>query len=215
MKHLKVQLMTAVAAWSAAMPALAGVSVSPFVSINSTKSIKPAGSGEEQETNKQRTTYGIRAKVSFWRLLGIQASVGTNKLETSEKTSEVKDEFDEIDLQKELKVSTDDPEKEVKITEEQRRGQVSLVFDPSFSIFILRASAGVQATQRLFTKEEEGMDNETFVGPITYNPIAGAGAGVRLGRAMFAMAEYNFFFYKFPEYEPFEREVAVSFGVSL
>lgn len=193
----------------------AGVSISPFVSINSTKSIKPAGSGTEKTTNKQRTTYGIRGKISFWRLMGLQASIGTNKLATTEKTSEIKDEFDEIDLNKELDISQDDPEQEVKITEEQRRAQVNLVIDPSFSIFILRAKAGVQATQRLFTREQEGMEKETFEGPITYKPVAGAGAGVRLGRKAFFIAEYNFLFYKFPEYEPFEREVAITAGINL
>jgi len=54
-----------------------------------------------------------------------------------------------------------------------------------------------------------------FEGPITYKPTASAGAGVRIGRTMYFMAEYGFFFYKFPETKPFEREVSVSYGVSL
>jgi len=38
---------------------------------------------------------------------------------------------------------------------------------------------------------------------------------VKLGRFAKFIAEYNFYHYKFPEIEPFERELNVSFDVNL
>ena len=99
-----------------------------------------------------------------------------------------------------------------------------MTFDPGFWIFIMRAKAGVTATQRIVDTEQALVDADTgestiakrsvTTGP-TYKPHSGFGFGVRLGRTMYFMAEYNMFHYKFPEIEPFEREVAVSYAVSL
>lgn len=202
----------------------AGISIEPFASISSTKEIKPDKAGKtttgsssstETETVKQRTTYGVRGSIGFFRIMKFQLGVGTNQLTTTSKTSQVVDEYGEIDFEKDLDMNTSTPDKEVKITETQKKASAVLAVDPGFWIFILRAKAGVVATQREFSKESEGDVPVKFTSPIKYKPTCGAGAGVRLGPKMFFMAEYSLFLYKFPDKEPFEREVSVSYGVSF
>jgi hypothetical protein len=195
----------------------AGISIEPYVSVSSKKAIKPAkaGSTTADETVTQRTTYGIRGSVSFWRLMKFQLAVGQNKLDTTTKTSEVVDEFEEIDFEKDLNMDTSDQDADVKTSEIQRKASAAFVLDPSFWIFIMRLKAGVQATQRLMTLQQGENPEESYESPITYKPVASVGLGVRLGRSMYAMAEYGAFFYKFPETEPFEREVTISYGISL
>jgi hypothetical protein len=204
--------------------AIAGISIEPFASISSTKEIKPDKAGKtttgsssstETETVKQRTTYGVRGSIGFFRIMKFQLGVGTNQLTTTSKTSQVVDEYGEIDFEKDLDMNTSTPDKEVKITETQKKASAVLAVDPGFWIFILRAKAGVVATQREFSKESEGDVPVKFTSPIKYKPTCGAGAGVRLGPKMFFMAEYSLFLYKFPDKEPFEREVSVSYGVSF
>lgn len=204
--------------------AQARISVEPYVSISSTKEIKPDKAGKnstagsattETETTKQRTTYGLRGSVGFFRLLKFQLGVGQNQLTTTSKTSQVVDEYGEIDFNKDLDMDTSSPDKEVKVTEIQRKGTATLVVDPGFWIFILRGKAGVVATQREFSKEAQGETPVKYTSPIKYKPVVGGGAGIKLSSRMFFMAEYSLFLYKFPEKEPFEREVTVSYGVSL
>lgn len=204
--------------------ALARISIEPFASVSSTKQIKPnkAGSskssttaGTETETIKQRTTYGVKGSLSFFRIMKFQLGVGTNKLETTSKTSEAVDDYGEIDFEKDLNMDTSSPDTEVKITETQNKASATLVLDPSFWIFMLRAKAGVVATQRKFTKETEGLDPESYTSPISYKPTCGAGAGLRLSSQMYFLAEYSLLLYKFPERSPFEREVSVSYGLSF
>ena len=205
-------------------PALfAGISVEPYVSISSTKQIKPdkAGSNKntpattETEVIKQRTTYGVRGSIKLFSLVKFQLGVGQNELATTSKTSLAVDDYGEIDYKKDLNMDTSTPDKEVKITETQRKGTATLIVDPSFSIFILRAKAGVVATQRGLKKEVQGEPSTSYLSPIKYKPTAGAGAGVRFGPRMYFIAEYSLFLYKFPEKSPFEREVTVTYGVSL
>ncbi len=197
--------------------AIAGVSIDPYVSIRSTKTIKPVvgNRSKENETTSQRQEAGIRAALKFFRFFGIMASVGQSKLTTTTKTQDAKDDFDEIDYEKDLNVSTDDPESQLKTTETQRNGKLTAFIDPGFWIFILRAKAGVTATQRIMEVEQTGKDKVTKTFGPTYKPHSGFGFGVRFTPRMFAMAEYNFFHYKFPEYEPFEREVALTYSISL
>jgi hypothetical protein len=206
-----------VAAALVAGSAEARVSIDPYVSIKSTKSVKPqkADKTKEDETVKQRKEAGLRATVKFFRLFGIQASAGQSTLTTTEKTQNVTDEYGEIDYDSDLNMSTDTPDTLVKITEVQRNAKLSVVLDPSFWIFILRAKAGVTATQRIVTVEETDKDPTTATFGPTYKPHSGFGLGVRFSPKIYAMAEYNMFHYKFPELEPFEREVAVSFSVEL
>ena len=197
--------------------AQAGISIDPYVSIRSTKAIKPVTGNKSQETEqtKQRQEAGIRGSLKFFRLFGLMASVGQSKVTTTAKTQDAKDEYGEIDYAKDLNASTDDPESELKTTETQRNARLTAFIDPGFWIFILRARAGVTATQRILNVEETGKDKVTKIFGPTYKPHSGFGFGVRFTPRMYAMAEYNFFHYKFPEIEPFEREVALSFSISL
>jgi hypothetical protein len=196
--------------------AYAGLTFSPYVSIRSTKSVKPTKSkSTETETVKQRKEAGLRAGIKFWRLFSLQLGVGQSKLTTTEKIQEAKDEYGEIDYEKDLNLSTNDPLAETKITETQSNGRVTLVIDPSFGPFILRGKAGVIATQRQMDVEREGTEkvSKTF-GP-TYKPTSGFGAGIRFTPRMYALAEYNFYHYASPEPQPFEREVAVTYAIEL
>lgn len=203
--------------------AQAKFSIEPYASVSSTKQIKPdkvgknssGGAATETETIKQRTTYGIRGSVGFLRIMKFQLGVGTNQLTTTSKTSAAVDEYGEVDFEKDLDMSTSSPDKEVKITETQKKATAVLAVDPSFWIFVLRAKAGVVATQREFSKESDGELPVKYTSPISYKPTVGGGAGLKLGAGTFFMAEYNLFLYKFPEKEPFEREVSVSYGVSF
>ncbi len=134
---------------------------------------------------------------------------------TTSKTQDVVDDFGEIDFEKDMNMSTDSPDNEVKLSEKMIQARVGLALDPSFSIFVLRAKVGAQATKREMTLTEQGKDPVKTEPPITYKPYAGAGAGIRFSPKMYFMAEYSFFFFKFPETEPFQREVSVSFNVSI
>jgi hypothetical protein len=204
-----------------AEPAFAGITVSPYVSIRSTKTVKPAkkekGSDEKKETEtiKQRQEAGLRAGLTFFRLFNLGLSVGQSKLTTTEKISNAKDEYGEIDYEKDLDMKTDNPDNEIKITETQRNARLTVGIDPGFWIFILRAKAGVIATQRILdTEQSDGTKMNITAGP-TYKATSGFGFGVRFTPRMYAMAEYNMFHYKYPEIEPFEREVAVSYAIEF
>ncbi len=194
----------------------AGITFSPYVSIRSTKSVKPTKTkSTETETVKQRKEAGLRAGIKFFRLLSLQLSVGQSKLTTTEKTQAAKDEYGEIDYEKDFNMSTADPLQESKITETQSNGRVTLVVDPSFGFFMLRGKAGVIATHRKVDVEVDGALPVSKVFGPTYKPTSGFGAGIRFSPRMYAMAEYNFYHYAFPEPEPFEREVAVTYAIEL
>lgn len=126
------------------------------------------------------------------------------------------DEYNKIDIAKDLDMDTAQPDNLVKLTETQRVGQFSVMLDPSFSIFILRLKLGITAMQRIITKDELGVGTSTItVGP-TYNPHSGVGAGIRFSSNMYFMAEYSFYHYNYPsKVEPFERELTVSYNVSI
>ncbi len=212
-----VTVLFAVMALSYGSSALAGVSVTPYVSVRSTKSVRPDKKNKEQEneTIKQHQEYGVRFGVSFWRLFKFDLGLGQSQLTTTQKTSQVADEYGEIDYEKDLNMDTSDPENLIKITETQRRARLSLIVDPSFSIFILRAKVGVTAQQRLIDTEATGQEKQSVVHGPTYKPHSGVGAGIRFTPRMYAMAEYSAYHYKFPEIEPFERELTVSYSISF
>lgn len=197
--------------------ALAGVSVTPYVSVRSTKSVRPDKKNKEQEneTIKQHQEYGVRFGVSFWRLCKFDLGLGQSQLTTTQKTSQVTDEYGEIDFEKDLNMDTSNPNNEIKVTETQRRARLSFILDPSFSIFILRAKIGVTAQQRLVDTEATGQEKQSFVYGPTYKPHSGVGFGVRFTPRMYAMAEYSAYHYKFPDIEPFERDLTVSYSISF
>lgn len=188
--------------------------MSPYVSVSSKKKIKPADAGKESSNTSQRTTYGIRAGLGLGKLFRLQLSVGRAQLDKSEKVSKASDDLEEIDYEEDLNMSTDDPDALVNTKEIQDKARLTAILDPGFWIFIARAKAGVQASQRKMSLTQGGETSE-FTTPIKYSPLAGAGLGIRLGRMMKAMAEYTLIFTEFPEEKPFEREVSVSFSINI
>lgn len=216
---MKKSLFAAIAALGMVVgpAAFAGVTISPYVSVKSTKSIKPGKKDKstETETVKQRQEYGLRGTLSMGRLFGLSLGVGQSKLTTTQKVRDAKDEYGEFDYAEDMNMSTDHPDQEIKVTETQRNAKLTVSFDPSFSIFILRAKAGVTAQQRIIDTEQTDAEPQSKVFGPTYKPHSGFGLGVKLSRKMYAMAEYSFNHYKFPEIEPFEREVSVSFSISI
>lgn len=202
---------------SAGQSAYAGITVSPYVSIKSTKTVKPVKKDKTQETEtvKQRQEYGMRGSISFWRLFRLSLGVGQSKLTTTEKVQDAKDEYGEIDYEQDLNMSTDNPDQEIKITETQRNGKLTVAIDPGFWIFIIRAKAGVTAQQRIIQTEQTDAEPVTQTFGPTYKPHSGFGLGIKFSPKMYAMAEYTFNHYKFPEIEPFEREATISFSISI
>lgn len=198
-------------------PAVAGVNIAPYVSIKSTKSIKANKNdkSKEDETVKERREAGLRGTLTFFRLFGLQLGLGQSQVTTTQKTQDAVDEYGQIDFKKDLNTSTDDPASELKITETQRNARMSIVLDPSFGPFILRARAGVTATQRILVTEATGEEKSTKVFGPFYKPLSGFGAGIRITPGSYFMAEYNFLHYAFPKTTPFEREVAVTYAISL
>lgn len=198
--------------------ALAGFSFAPYVSIKSTKSVTPGKKDKstETETIKKRQEYGVRASLSFWKLFKTQLSVGQSKLTTTQKVSAVKDEYGEIDFNEELNMDTSDPDKEIRLTETQNVGKFSLILDPSFSVFIARFKLGITARQRIIDKEEIGVEPVKITDGPTYKPHSGLGVGIRFSPRMYVMAEYEVYHYKYPpDIEPFERELTVSYNISI
>ena len=197
--------------------AVAGITVVPYVSIKSTKSISPNAKDSTQENSKvkQRQEMGVRGALTFFRLFSLQLSVGQSVLTTTQKTQVATDEYAQINYQKDLNMSTNDAATEIKITETQRVAKVGVSIDPSFSIFVLRAKAGVGATQRILVSEVTAKPKETHTFGPFYKPYAGVGAGIRFTPSMYFMAEYTFDYYAFPKLQPFQREVTASYAVEL
>lgn len=205
--------------------AFAKISIAPYASVKSTKTKRKNKEDptKEDEVVKQRNEGGVRAVLGLGRLFKVQASVGQSKLTTTQKTDEVKDEYGEIDFKADTNMDTSNPLNEAKITETQNNAKATLIFDPSFWIFFVRAKAGVTAVQRLVDTEITSFDaagaptttkTQLTVGP-RYGAHSGVGLGVKFSSSFYAVAEYGFEHYRFPEVEPFERELTVSFAVSL
>ncbi|MES2745277.1 MAG: hypothetical protein V4655_07610 [Bdellovibrionota bacterium] len=200
---------------SVAPSVFAGVEFAPYVSIKSTKSVTPGKNNTEDQSIKQRQEYGIRAGVSFWRLFKTQLSLGQSKTTTTHQTNNAVDEYSEVDFNKDFNMDTSDPANTMSLTETQRIGKFSLMIDPSFSIFIMRAKIGVTARQRIIEKAEAGRPDQKIEAPITYKPHSGVGVGIKFGPKMYFMAEYEMYHYAAPKLEPFERELSVSYNVSI
>jgi hypothetical protein len=149
MKH-KLFSFVAAAFLFSGTSAYAGITVSQYVSIKSTKSVKPQKKDKSQETEtvKQRQEAGIRGGISFWRLFRLFLGVGQSKLTTTEKVQDAKDEYGENDYEKDLNMSVDDPTQEIKVTETQNNAKLTVAIDPGFWIFILRAKAGVHSSAK-------------------------------------------------------------------
>ena len=206
--------------FASATQAWAGITFSPYVSIRSTKSIAPqkkskTGESTEKETVKQHKEAGVNASISFWSLLKLQGGVGQSKLTTTEKISAVKDEYGKIDVKKELSIPEDaDPDSTLTIVNTQRVARASLIVDPGFWIFILRAKVGATAKQNIREADDNG--TVTRSEKLMYGLHSGVGAGIKFTPNFYAVAEYSFEHYNFPpSLEPFERQLSVSFNITL
>ncbi len=196
--------------------AQAGITFEPYYSVSSTKTISPdRKSGTETEAITQREEKGLRAGIKIYRIFNFNLQVGQSFTVGTTKEQTIKDDYDEIDYDVELESDARTPGKEAKMKETQNRGRVELAINPSFSIFILKAKVGVTARQRIVELFEDDVLLTREEPEPTYGPHAGAGFGIKFSRRTFWMAEYNVNFYKFPELEPFERELQVSFGIAL
>ena len=189
----------------------------PYYGLSSTKKINTNKSDKSQEdtVNKTREEYGIKLGLKLGRLFKTEFSVGQSILTVTEKTRDAVDEFDEIDYEEDLNMDTSDPDVDVKTTDEILNARFGLIFDPSFYIFVLRTKLGVKAQKRKLTLEQPPSAPVVSEPPITYKPYAGAGLGVKISRKMFFIIEYVGHFYKFPETEPFQREVTVSYNIAF
>lgn len=198
--------------------AFARVTVGPYASVSSTKGIKPnkMKSGSE-ETTTQRTTYGLRIGVRMSRFFNLGIDGGTNRVDTNKKASAMRDEYNDINFQKDLNV---DPSNGgyYRYQEEQRIAKVQLVISPiNTRILTVKAGAGVRARQRLIkvTDKVDPTKNAKVTDPIRYHATAMGAVEARLLRAFKANIQYNFYFIKFPKTQPHEQEVSVGFGAEL
>lgn len=203
-----------------AMPAFAAgrVTVGPYASVSSTKGIKPNKmKSASDETVTQRTTYGLRVGVRLGKFFSLGVDAGTNNVDTSKKAAKLRDEYGDIDFQKDLNV---DPAAgfDYRYQEEQRLAKVQLVIQPIVTrVLTVKAAAGVRARQRIIkvTDKSEAPASKSVTDGPRYQPTAMAGVNVRLFRAFSANIQYDFYFMKFPKTEPHEQEVSVGFGAQL
>ncbi len=198
------------------------VSIDPFVSLQSNKAIKgEVGKKDEEESYKERLTYGIKFNVDLFWIISSEFLVAYNNLESQIKARKAVDEFDEIDYEEDLGIDKTDQDLLLKVKEERRMGRAALKANIGLGRFFTAfAKAGVQAIQRIVTVKYTDPDYgkeapDSYTTPYKYKPYAGAGFRVRLSRMIQAGATYDFFFYKFPEYTPFTREVGVFFRVNI
>ena len=191
------------------------ITFSPYVSLRSTKSVNPSSKSSEEEKIKQHQEVGIRAGLSLGQFFKLELGIGQSKATATEKKNEITDEYQEIDFETDLNMSTDDPENEIKTTDIQNRAKFSFIVDLSFSIFIARTKIGVTAQQRQYKIEELNQPTaEVTKGP-TYKPHSGLGFGIRFSPQMYFLAEYSFYHYLFPDIEPFERQLTASYNIAI
>ena len=192
------------------------LSLEPYYSMIQNKDNFTDSSGQDVSKVRKTEEYGLRASLKLASILQLRASYGESKSKKTEKAIEIADTFDQIDFQTDLQIDTTDPDVDVTVNEHQKNAKLKLVIDPSFSIFIVRVYVGVSARWRLLTREDVGVEDYTAEYGPEYNPVAGAGFGIKLSRRLYAMAEYEFYFYNYPtEFEPFEQALSVSVGVSI
>lgn len=201
------------------------VSIGPYASVSSTKAIKPDKVGKDKESDAstatetvtQRTTYGLKIDVRLSKLFQLNVNGGVNAIDQTKKPVAMRDEYGDIDFQKDANVDPNAQSEEYRYKEEQRLATAKLSIAPMVTKWLsVMASAGVRARQRLIDVENKATGEvKKIEDPIRYHAVAGAGFKARLLRAFTAHAEYNFYFLKFPETEPHEQEVVVGFGVSI
>lgn len=186
----------------------------PYYSVSSNKSISPNRTkGTETEKISQREEKGIKAGVAFFRVLKLMLSVGQSFHVNTTTESVLKDEYDELDFSSELNSSTSGQQKKKKET--QNRARISFVFDPSFWIFVFRTKLGVTAKQRIVKLYVDDILQSSQEPDPNYHPHAGIGFGLKFTPRMYFLVDYSFYFYKFPDTKIFERELSISYGISI
>lgn len=194
-----------------------GISVSPYLSIKSKKVTKKDKNDPTKEVEKtvERQEVGVRGSTRFWRLFQLSLGVGQSQLEKTEQLLELVDEYDEIDFETDLDSENNAGTDIIKTKETQRLAKFTFSLNPSFSIFILKVKIGVTARQRIIESEIAGVPQDTITKGPTFNPHSGVGAGIKFTPGTYFMVEYGAYHYKFPKIEPFERELTVSYSVSI
>ncbi len=198
------------------------VSIDPFLSLQSNKAIKgEVGKQDEDEAYKERLTYGVKVNVDMFWILATEFVVARNQMESQLKAYRATDEFGEIDYEKDLNVDKSNKDLLLKVNEERRMARAALKAQIGLGYYFTAfAKVGAQAMQRIVKvkyTDEKYADKapDPLTTPIEYDPYAGAGFRVRLTHRVQAGATYDFFFYKFPKYEPFTREVGVFVRVNF
>lgn len=195
-------------------------SVGPYVSISSSKTIKPKV-GEEanssEEKTIQRTTYGLKGDIRLSRFFSLGFNAGTNQVDTTKKAVAMRDEFGEIDFEKDANVNPADQDAEYRYQEKQYLGVAKILFSPTLTNMLrLHAGGGVRARQReVEITDKVANTSEKVKDPIRYHAVASAGFTFRPMQRVFFSMMYNFYFIKFPDTEPHEQEATIGFGVNL
>lgn len=196
-------------------PLQAQIMFEPYYSVKSTKNANPTVKQSTTQTQKTslREEKGIKVGLGLGSLFKVQASVGQNFMKNTQTDQPIEDEYKKIDFKKDIDTSGVGAEYVKKET--QNIGRAMLVFDPGFWIFITRLKAGITAKQRLiqiYKNDVKVLDEKPEP---TYNPNAGLGLGIKINSQMYFVVEYNVDFYSFPKAEPFEKELAVTYGFSI
>lgn len=209
---------------SGAAFAASGITISPYASVSSTKAIKPekavkkdTSSTSQTETVTQKTTYGLKVDVRLSKLFYLGVGGGTNKTDVTRKSVAMRDEYGDIDFQKDANVDPNNQDATYKMSEQQNLARAEIMIQPIFFNFLwAKAGVGVRARQRLVTVTDSIKNESTKIkDPIRYAAVGTVGLGARLLRAFSAHAEYKFYFLKFPKTQPHEQEALIGFGVTI
>lgn len=192
-------------------------SIGPYASVSSTKIISPGDEGSSNEVATTRTTYGLRISIGLMRWLSFDAQGGINEVDRTRKAVAMRDEFEDIDFEEDANVDTSDPEAEYRYQEKQTLGVAKFMFSPRFfNVVWGQFGAGVRVRQREIKIDDMAAGtSESIKDPFRYHAVASAGIRFRLLRSFTGSILYDFYFLQFPELEPHEQEVSVSFGVSI
>lgn len=202
----------------AAKMRMGGLTIGPYASVSSTKGIKPKKDATgSNEVATQRTSYGLRVGLNMGRFFSLGVDAGTNKIDVTKKAVATRDEYGEIDFQKDLDTSPSHTN-DYRLQETQYLGKAVLNVHPlTTKILTVKVGAGVRARQRLIKVTDSVVteNSKEVTTPITYNAVAEASLQARLLKAFSANIKYSFVFIKFPETQPHEQEVSIGFGFIL
>lgn len=205
--------------------AQAGIlTITPYASVSSTKSIKPNkvgksanGSGTETESVTQKTTYGLNLDFRISQYFVFRVGGGTNQTDATRKMIAMRDEYGYINYEKDANVDPAKQDATYRKIEKQNMGRAELLFQPILTNYLwLKFGAGVRAMRRDVAVTDVEKNIKTSIkDPFRYHAVGTAGAGARLLRGLSANVEYKFYFIKFPKTQPHEQEVLIGFGIQI